>query len=354
MSTKINYAMTRDYRSEWGIIEALRELAQNCVDNREHESTYEARNVGYTGTVNIITKGFVLPLNTLALGVSEKPNGAIGGFGEGLKLAMLILTRAGCCPVLVSGDNVITGGFELHPILGVETFCLTVGKTDKHVPMLHITCNIPPKLIPELQQKVTMFSDNPLPVPTGAPELLPELLPDIDPGHIYVGGLWVCEMPHFKYSYNFPPDQLELGCDRKVASDYGVAWHTTKTWINKLNEDPQLVLELLTSDAIDVAYFENHCTPDQAKTVTTAFVERFGAVTIKQLGSSLSYGMSVGGSLYRTMQHGGYTEVANPWAEPETPYSKLEGFFKQHRSKLRRDIRQSFEQLLEESKSWKQ
>ncbi len=337
--------MTKDYRKEWGPIDAVREIVQNCLDNKEQPSTYV---LGTDGTITITTKNFTLPMKYFAMGQSYKTANAIGGFGEGFKLAMLILQREECAPYIMNDAKVITPAFQRSELLDLDLFSLVVDSNNTHNADLTFVVQFPLDLIEELKQKVNVFSDNILPLPNGV-DLLEE-----HPGQVFVNGLWVCAEDNFKYGYNFAPNRLSLGCDRQIASSFGMAWETSQYWAKALNNaNKQEVLVMMTEGLLDVLDIHHHLSSAKAKLITEAFVERFGAVTIKQMGSNLSYGASVGGSVYSAMTKSGYANVANKWAEPAAPYQLLKEFMDTHGSKVRREFKVKFTTMLEQAKKWK-
>ena len=347
----IKYPMTKDYRSEWGVIDAVRELVQNCLDNKEQRSDY---NISLDGTITITTKNFELPMQYFALGQSFKSENSIGGFGEGFKIALMILAREECEAYALNGTQIITPSFEYDDLLELDLFTLTfednMSEDDGLIDNEGLTfiLHFPYELIDELKEKVNVFSDNILPLPNTV-DILTEY-----PGKVFVNGLWVCKERQFKYGYNFAPSKIRLGCDRQIASAHGMAWETSQVWATKLSSrNADDVLNMMTEGDLDVKDIQYFLDKRQATLITKAFVRRFGHVTIKQMGSGLSYGMSVGGGLYSTMKKSGYTEVANTWAEKDTPHTILTGVLDSLKSRLRRDVRAKFDDVLEQAKGWK-
>ena len=85
--TRHKMSLDIGYVSDWGVQEALRELFQNAIDN----GIWEYRI--YNSSIEIRSKNTALTTASLLLGHSCKSDGAIGKFGEGYKLACLVLTR---------------------------------------------------------------------------------------------------------------------------------------------------------------------------------------------------------------------------------------------------------------------
>ena len=47
---------------------------------------------------------------------------------------------------------------------------------------------------------------------------------DAEPGTIFVGGHYVCQMSKFTYAYDFASDQVALDRDRRIPSDFDIEW----------------------------------------------------------------------------------------------------------------------------------
>lgn len=350
---KINYLMTKDYRKEWGVLDAIRELVQNCMDNSHCKSTFEFTE---DNSLIITTHNYVLPQEVFALGESQKESkDSRGGFGEGFKLAVLVLTREGSEPTLYSGKSAWLTGFE-DCGMNVDTFYMephfcgsTEGGVYRNVQdTVFVARHLSNEEIAELKYKLPMLDGNQLPdVDKGKTNLIPDR-----PGEIFVGGLYVCTAPGFEYGYDYCPSVVKLGCDRQIADSFGLAWESSRYWASQVSTKADLILNMLTEGKSDVQHFNYHVDKAGAGHITEAFVRRFGHVQIKQMGSSLGYGMAVGGGLYSTMVKSGYAEVANKWEEPGTPFKQLEEYFEQNKKHMRSKAARNFINLLEESKTW--
>lgn len=104
-----------EYCPNWGVKEALRELFQEAMDVRtvfgcNSEVRYDA------GRVVIEDDGPGIPISALVMGKSGKRDNpdTIGQFGEGLKLACLVLARVG------RHVRISTAGYELVPHIAVS------------------------------------------------------------------------------------------------------------------------------------------------------------------------------------------------------------------------------------------
>ena len=96
---KIELTITPNYVSDWSFQDAIRELIQNGIDQQtlDPENMFE---ISYDEEENILqlsNSKSTLEINTLLLGCSTKSNNAdtVGQFGEGYKIAALVLNRLG-------------------------------------------------------------------------------------------------------------------------------------------------------------------------------------------------------------------------------------------------------------------
>ena len=87
---KIVYPISIDYCSNWSIRDALREFIANALDT-DTEIRVEYKD----GKGRIVDSGDGIRLKHFIFGISEKNKEDIGQFGEGLKVASLVLARNG-------------------------------------------------------------------------------------------------------------------------------------------------------------------------------------------------------------------------------------------------------------------
>ena len=87
---KYELSLSRNYVSSWGIEEAIRELLQNAKDSNGEDVIDIDKS---SGTITITNKNTSIPSSTLLLGNTSKGDDLdkIGQFGEGYKLALLVL-----------------------------------------------------------------------------------------------------------------------------------------------------------------------------------------------------------------------------------------------------------------------
>ena len=118
---KYELSLSPEYVSHWGIVEAVREIFQNAIDQAAVQEdnpmffSYEKNEVksagwGMTyeqdGVLRIGNRDSILDAKSLLLGATTKRDDqkTIGQFGEGYKIATLVLLRSGKQSGIVRAD----------------------------------------------------------------------------------------------------------------------------------------------------------------------------------------------------------------------------------------------------------
>lgn len=119
-----------NYVGHWTCREALREFIQNAIDiDLQTDCGFEMDWKDGKAIVRDFGEG--LDLRHLAMGVSEKGDNAIGQFGEGLKLGMLVYSRFGRNLIVKTRGTVINPILLRHPDLGVEVMAFNISPDDQ-------------------------------------------------------------------------------------------------------------------------------------------------------------------------------------------------------------------------------
>ena len=333
----IDYNMTREYRSHWSAYDAIREIVQNASDAGSYEC-----HVGKSQLT--VSNDKVISLDTLMLGESQKSSDSVGRYGEGYKIAMLILTREGMNPEIHTGGYKLTGSFKVNS-LGVESFGIDVEEVEEE-PSTTFICDHHKLAVYGLIRRIPAF-EKPLPKPDYIDVLVDR------PGQIYVNGLWVCEHK-LTYGYNFHPSFIELNTDRNMVS--GVEWQLAGFW-GKTTE-AELLFRLIENDANDVrdVSYRLHCNKLKAE-LARLFYNKYGeGAKIAKPGTSYFY---IGGASYVSTSSSASRVYAScgieepkKVADPDAPHAVLEEFLERNKSKLRRDVRQELVRTIERAKGW--
>ena len=337
----LDFNMSRDYCSDWTALEAIREIAQNAIDTRA-VAMYQADDYN----ISIITAGISLKPEHFTVGVSQKGFNAIGQYGEGFKIAMLVLTRLGLNPVIKTGNMVVTGTFSNHEFTGVETFCMHIETQDYYEDRVDFQCMTGDTDLVELARKITVFAAKPLGIVTNVVVL------EDRPGAVYVNGLHVCDKS-LTHGYNFPPAMVTLNRDRNMTE--GETYHIGKYYAACGEGKASLIFQLIEANANDVSclgYFTLNS--KLAAELTRLFYNKYGdgAEISKAGGMYCGSGVSYGSSGYNVMQSAGVKEKVQ-MLDPKSPTGVITEFFENNKKKMRRDIKVNFSKMLEQSKGWK-
>ena len=99
--------LSPNYVCNWGVKEAIRELLQNAIDGEHCGHKKSIRYNEEERVLYIINEDTKLPKSSLVLGCSSKDSidGMIGKFGEGYKLALIVLLRKGFKIDIINADE---------------------------------------------------------------------------------------------------------------------------------------------------------------------------------------------------------------------------------------------------------
>jgi len=127
---KIKTNINPNYISNWTNIDAMREIIQEMLDVK-YMYKCDGKFSYIKNKLVVTDSGPGLNKKDLALGVSNKTNidGAIGQFGEGMKLAMLVAARNNREMSVRTKDFIIKPAIEYNKDLEIDTLTLTVNNT---------------------------------------------------------------------------------------------------------------------------------------------------------------------------------------------------------------------------------
>lgn len=213
---KYELSLSRNYVSSWGIEEAIRELLQNAKDSDGEEQIYIDKQ---NGTITITNKNTSIPSSTLLLGNTSKKDDLdkIGQFGEGYKLAILVLLREGKDVSIQNGNKLWEPSFEYSDNFDCEVLCITETDSSGNDLVFEISgfsgCELT-----DLENEFLGINGqayNSIHTSYG------EILTDSQfKGKVFVEGLPVYEDNNFDYGYNFDARYVTLDRDRKSINLY--------------------------------------------------------------------------------------------------------------------------------------
>ena len=264
--SKIELTIAPDYVPTWTVVDAIRELFQNALDQEkqnpenvaswEYSDTYE--------TLDIRNDKSTLTAQSLLLDSTSKAGDTftIGQFGEGYKIATLVLLRNNKKVTFYNygAREIWRPRFVKSRRFGTDilTFFIEKPKIWEKVPSANLIIEVEGISAKEWYDYI---------VPSNL-HLRREVRDDYEvvettpygeiinlPGEVFVNGLFVCHYQPYRYGYNFTPENIKLDRDRKMVSDFDLRWMASKMWSGTDNR--ATVMELLTAGAADVAYLDS-------------------------------------------------------------------------------------------------
>lgn len=294
MVQKFELSITSNYAHNWEVQDALRELIQNAIDQQVQVSgnDMDIKYIEEDETLVISNKKSVLEKKSLLLGYSSKQDDedTIGQFGEGYKIAMLVLLREGKSVTIKNYGNreiwtsklVKSRKYDGEKVLTV--FVNTEAKWAKipHNDLEIVVEGITPSEYSELVSRTLQLQNDLIRdyIPTSYGDIL---LDDEHKGMVFVNGLYVTDMPGFKYGYSIKPSELELGRDRNLVDSFDVEYTASKMWRECDRYD--LLLPLIVEGSKEVGflvprYSDNEDLRELAEIAYKEFKTKYGANAI--------------------------------------------------------------------------
>lgn len=242
----IQLTISKDYVSDWGVWEGVREFLQNARDSFDFNVSYAENSMQISSFAGPIDKKYLILGNT----TKRNDNTTIGTYGEGFKLAVLVLLREGKKVVIHNGNDIWTPVFDNHTELGHECLNIIIEEDVLDSPQ-------EVKFIIEdlTAEEISLIQENSL----YNEEI--EILAAYEGSYcwkaegnpkIYVGGLYVCDLnKKYLMSYNFDPSVLTLDRDRKSVCTFSVSYNATR--MITLSGNYELLSHLASNQAEDLS-----------------------------------------------------------------------------------------------------
>lgn len=216
MEKIINYGINQNYLKHWGINEALREIFQNFLDYGEYKIYTE-----FTLEHIIISNSYNPEnLEFLSVGYSQKQGRSKRGkYGEGLKMAMLVLAREGIICSITLKDKIIVPLFvetELGKIFSIKIITKESNFNTSFVfEIVGLNMNIFVDFYESMIKKEDIiFTAKPY-----------GKVVKRNKGDIYSGGLFVTNVSNLSNAYDISPEYLELDRDRKTPKSFDINYY---------------------------------------------------------------------------------------------------------------------------------
>lgn len=252
--TKYELSLAPNYVPEWGVVEAARELFQNAID----QETVDPSNKMFweydeeTLQLSIGNKKSVLDTSSLLLGATTKEDDpdTIGQYGEGYKIAALVLTRLDKKLNIYNYKKreVWTARFSNSRKYNSQILVFDVVKK---MPWTNVPDNDLTITVDNItKEDFTAIFDSNLHMQPNYEHWHTEngdvLLDSAMQNRIFVNGLFVTEAEDFAYGYSLNAKDISLDRDRGLIKEFDLQWVTSRIWQSFGDED-------LNQDAVDAA-----------------------------------------------------------------------------------------------------
>jgi hypothetical protein len=293
---KIELTIKTSYLPNWGAYEGMRELIQNGQDAKtEFDASFEVRYRKETGVLVIENEGCVLPHEALLFGHTTKDGRGdlIGKFGEGLKLGVLALVRAGHPVKIRSGAEVWVPKIERSEKFDADVlvFYVEKGREPKNRVQVEVG-NLAEEDWKAMADCFLFLGKLPkeLVIKTAAGSLL---MGERFAHRIYVKGIFVQNAPEHEFGYDFANATVDR--DRKMVDSFDLNHRSQQIWKEAMVARPDLIanfIDLLTREAADVGGVNEYNAPNLPEAVKNKVAEHFAeahgetAIPVASLGDS--------------------------------------------------------------------
>lgn len=218
---KVDLSISPDYVCSWKLWEAFRELMQNAQDA---EKEGHALSVTYVDNIlSISNEGASLSLSSLVLGNSVKEaEDAIGKYGEGYKLALVVLLRLGYDVTIYNGDEIWKPRFSYSELYESEVLSFIIGEGGAYNGVTFEIMGVSVTDLNLLRSK-SLVLDRLLGSRMGKTVESEYGVVLLDPsysGMFFVEGLFIQQDTNFKYGYSFNSSVVQLDRDRRAINYY--------------------------------------------------------------------------------------------------------------------------------------
>jgi len=361
--SRYELSISPNYVKNWGVREAARELFQNGFDaeisNPDNKFTYEMteRQITFTNKKSVLEK------SSLLFGNTTKTTGeTVGSFGEGYKLALMVLLRSGLSVVIYNyacketwTPKIIQSKRYGSKLLVIDITKSIFKKQNQNltIQVLGLTTAEISKIRESVLQTQPTYAHH-------NTDLGQILLNDNHKSKIFVGGLFVCSNKDLRYGYNFNPGVITVDRDRCLVDDFQTFWKTSSVW--NLVDDTQLKVRLVSDQVKDVKYINSQGNSLKlGNHVTQRFQRKYGKDAIPVTNQSNLEATSAtykGSPIIVSEQEKDMIVCSSlyvppsPKKEVKLPHVVLGEWLTNHRHVLYQEAIDDFELIITKSEGW--
>lgn len=251
-------SLTSNYVMDWDFSMAVREIIQNGTDQEILDTSNHFIIKYQNGILRFINTKSQLKINTLLLGRSSKANNedTVGHFGEGYKIAALVLNRLGKSFTIYNNarnevwNSRFVNSRRWHDKILV--FDIEEHKSDETALIIEVG-NVTEEEYNNLACSWLGFLSDYKKIDTTYGEIL---LDSEQRNKVYVNGLFISCNAELQYGYNFKPAYLKLERDRKSCDSFD-AKKLTSQMLSEAFDNQKIsgsdICELIEDEVDDVS-----------------------------------------------------------------------------------------------------
>lgn len=268
----IELSISPDYVGDWNLTAAVREIYQNALDqetlNPENELLFS-----YDPELRVLqigNKTSSLNPSTLVLGktTKNKNDALIGQFGEGYKLALVVLLRLGKAVTIYNNPSVWTPSIRHSDTFGTPILNINIVKYRfKELPthdLIFKIAGVTPEEYEEIKGSNLHLHGEIESVPTDFGRILKG---EEYKGKIFVHGLFISKIDKAHFVYDFKPGQVTVGRDRDLVNEWDLFYATSKMWAGIPSED-KTIEKMIQDKAPDVEHIDAYVWRLPKETIT--------------------------------------------------------------------------------------
>lgn len=283
---KIPLTIDKNYCSDWGVYQGVRELIQNAKDAEDdgHEMTVE--HFPRTSRLVITSAGvYVEPSKLLVLGKSDKvPGQRRGQFGEGFVLGILALMRKECDVTFKNGSLSWSAGFEEpdhdHPLAGSVLLTFKSRSLGSKERDFQVEVNNIPTEVWALLRPLFLFltpAKNTIETSQGA-----VLLDEEHQGHVFSRGIFVRKFEDLRCGYDLR--DLPLDRDRRFVDEWDLHYKLGRMWNEACAKNPEIaaprLYHMAKTGAVEVRQVKYHADEKILEKMRERFIAENGDTAI--------------------------------------------------------------------------
>lgn len=358
MGKTYELSLVKTYVARWGLAQAIRELIQNSLDSTS-PFIYDFRLDEETSlwTLRLDSEFSTLTPQSLLLGSTSKAEDkeAIGSFGEGYKIALLVLTRLGYDVDILNGPLLWKPRFRMSRTFEEEVLVIDEHHTgQKHTGLSFIVYGLTDIDVEQIKLSCLRMQEN-----IGAIKTTQygDILLD-QAGKLYVGSLFICDTD-LKYGYNVKPEHIQLERDRQTVSSWDLKNLTLKSWYD--TKEFERIATMISEQVEDVEY-SRYDAPELVKEECYKIFRKNhpGAIiasSAEDMRQKIEQGMTktvyCGSGMYSAVSESDSyrRDVRSSYVIQKAPHLLLTEFLSKHRSEMRTPAIVAFKELIQEAKN---